>query len=972
MNRCNPYKLFDYYTEADADVFFGREAEISAVVGDILANKLLVLFARSGSGKTSLLNAGIGPALREIGRIDEGDPGIRMVTIRLSGELTPEQSALAAIRAMPGFDIPSEVQTLHEAVSRTCRIQETDGSSTAGLVLVFDQFEELFISLFKDEPEIRREFAEQLEQIIYNNELRVYVVLSLRSDYFHHLNEFRDVIPDIFQNNTNLELRPFSDDAALRVIRGPAEQPDSGFTWENGLPEGIVADLKAANEDQDGVLPIQLQIVCYDLWESLAPGEKLITRQHYEHIGLRSSRNGNWSPTEAMVHNRIIAPLEALKGRSHRYLLKVLRELITRHQTKATRSLTELAEVIPEKHLLPVLEHLERALLLRREKAEETDWYELRHDYLALEMSPWLEAQQHALKKRDNLLLGISILVLVTLSAVAARLWSDWNDYQAKIGSPNHSNELTITRNPAFGFYMPAWWRFEVTTGFLRPQLQAGELPEYDFDVPDALRNWSEIEPHLHEQERWGLQLATRVTNRADGPSVDKTLFESIGHDDIGLYAAVDPRILEFVKQVQLEANSPGKIAAIRGLGAAAESLEPASAQAVVTDLRQALRDGNADVRGAAARALGEATKFLERVGTQAVVNDLRQALKDGEADVRGAAAAALGAAARCLEPASAGAVGTDLLQALKDGDADVREAAAAALGEAAESLDPAGAGAVVTDLRRALKDGDADVRRAAADAFGAAAESLDLAARAVVTDLRQALKDGDAEVRQAAAGALGTAAESLDPADARAVVTDLRQALMDGDAFVRQIAARALGATARSLDPASALAVVTDIVQALKDGNVHVRRASADAFAETAAHAQQPEIAGTAFLILVAYFDRAASFNFNWFCNSCRTLASAHWQQTDKQLLAWLSHDEAKYREFATYVLAQRQPLDSNLMSQIRRLRYDPEGRPWVKMAALQTLVEIERERLVRKRVAENRKKDQVRGELCNKSPND
>ena len=67
MTRRNPYKLFDYYTEADADVFFGREAEVSAVVGDILANKLLVLFARSGSGKTSLLNAGIAPALREVG-----------------------------------------------------------------------------------------------------------------------------------------------------------------------------------------------------------------------------------------------------------------------------------------------------------------------------------------------------------------------------------------------------------------------------------------------------------------------------------------------------------------------------------------------------------------------------------------------------------------------------------------------------------------------------------------------------------------------------------------------------------------------------------------------------------------------------------------------------------------------------------------------------------------------------------------
>ena len=208
MSRRNPYKLFDFYTDADADVFFGREAEVSAVVGDILANKLLVLFARSGSGKTSLLNAGIGPALREVGRVDEDDPGIRMVTIRLAGNMTPEQSALKAVRNALGSDIPSDVQTLHEALRRTCSFTEQRTSGSTGLVLVFDQFEELFISLFKDHPEVRREFAEQLAQIIHDDTLRAYVVLSLRSDHFHHLNEFRNVIPSIFQNNTNLDSVP--------------------------------------------------------------------------------------------------------------------------------------------------------------------------------------------------------------------------------------------------------------------------------------------------------------------------------------------------------------------------------------------------------------------------------------------------------------------------------------------------------------------------------------------------------------------------------------------------------------------------------------------------------------------------------------------------------------------------------------------------------------------------------------------
>ncbi|MDZ7363786.1 MAG: hypothetical protein ONB46_24185 [candidate division KSB1 bacterium] len=65
-----PYKYLDHYTFEDADLFFGREEETQKMVGEILSTRLLVLFSPSGSGKTSLINAGVRPALEKLGLSD--------------------------------------------------------------------------------------------------------------------------------------------------------------------------------------------------------------------------------------------------------------------------------------------------------------------------------------------------------------------------------------------------------------------------------------------------------------------------------------------------------------------------------------------------------------------------------------------------------------------------------------------------------------------------------------------------------------------------------------------------------------------------------------------------------------------------------------------------------------------------------------------------------------------------------------
>jgi energy-coupling factor transporter ATP-binding protein EcfA2 len=192
----SPYKLLDYYRFEDVDLFFGREEETRKMVGEILSGRLLVLFSPSGSGKTSLMNAGVRPQLEEM--------GYKTIYPRMEDE--PIISLCRAVAE--SLDLPDcqEKEELYEYLKKAAQTADQP------LVIFLDQFEEFFI-VFKYEKEVRQKFIEQVALIKYDDELPVSLVLSLREDYFANLHEFREAIPSIFQNNAHIRLEPFSDEA---------------------------------------------------------------------------------------------------------------------------------------------------------------------------------------------------------------------------------------------------------------------------------------------------------------------------------------------------------------------------------------------------------------------------------------------------------------------------------------------------------------------------------------------------------------------------------------------------------------------------------------------------------------------------------------------------------------------------------------------------------------------------------------
>ena len=393
MNRA-PYKFLDYYKFEDADLFFGREEEVQRMIGEILSTRLLVLFSPSGSGKTSLINAGVRPELEKL--------GYRTVYSRFQNE-PAASSVIGTIARDLGVDAPKNHNDLYEFFKS---ITKADDKS---LVVFIDQFEEFFI-VFRD-IDMRRRFIDQIAKIKYDDQLPVFIVLSMREDYFVNLHEFREAIPSIFQNNANIRLEPFSEQEAHRAIQKPANVVD--LTYEKDLIPKIIYDLKQQGNGSQGIDPIALQLVCYTIWQNKPEKTKTISKQLYEKCGGAGT----------FINKFLTDALNKVAVRKQRLMVKVFEALKTPENTKRFRSLPDLRDVLQIKErgkegFTRLLNTLTELHILRHEQRQKVDWYEFKHDYLVPQINQWIENYRERVnKKRTRLFLTLAILMAVVAVA---------------------------------------------------------------------------------------------------------------------------------------------------------------------------------------------------------------------------------------------------------------------------------------------------------------------------------------------------------------------------------------------------------------------------------------------------------------------------------------------------------------------------------------------------------------------------
>ncbi|MFL6258618.1 MAG: hypothetical protein ACJ76Y_02800 [Thermoanaerobaculia bacterium] len=356
----SPYKFLDFYTDTEQDQrrFGGREREIRELVARIANEWTLVLYGRSGIGKTSLLLAGIFPELKARGYLP----------IYARTLTDPIRDLCEAIDKGGAADSP--VARLRTAVAKAAEQRP--------VIIVLDQFEEFFIR-FREKPEIRAELIDAVASLVNDKDLDVTVVFSLREDYLAELDDFREKIPDLFTNRYRLRgLTAFG-------VRQSISRPliDSGILFEEAVISRLVDQLEGYGFD-----PAALQILCSELHsaaQSRAEGAPLrITLADMEAVGSLDDIFLRYLDALGSA----IPPSNALLARM------VLDHLITGDNTKRAVTVNDLLGAdfsATAEEVEAVLRVLLVQRLVRQQMRGDVPWYELIHERLISHLKQWLD-----------------------------------------------------------------------------------------------------------------------------------------------------------------------------------------------------------------------------------------------------------------------------------------------------------------------------------------------------------------------------------------------------------------------------------------------------------------------------------------------------------------------------------------------------------------------------------------------------
>jgi len=225
-----PYKGLASFEDADAALFFGRERLVGELAARTVSVGLLAVVGASGSGKSSVIAAGLLPSL--------------------SAGLLPGSERWRSAVMRPGEHPLAELKALH------ARTPDEEGR----LVLVVDQFEEVFTVCQREKE--RTEFVERLVKATADPE-RAVVVIGLRGDYYGHCGAYPELARLVAANQ--VLVGPMSDEELGRAIELPARR--AGTRVESALTEALVTEIS----DEPGGLPL-LSTALVELWVARSNG----------------------------------------------------------------------------------------------------------------------------------------------------------------------------------------------------------------------------------------------------------------------------------------------------------------------------------------------------------------------------------------------------------------------------------------------------------------------------------------------------------------------------------------------------------------------------------------------------------------------------------------------------------------------------------------------------------------------------
>jgi WD40 repeat protein len=271
-----PYRGLEVFREQDRAFFFGRESLVQRLMARLKSDRFLAFIGPSGSGKSSVLQAGLIPLLRFdslIALFTPRERPLEELALALRRAAAPNQLPYSTAQIVDQFNHSTD--SLHYLAREILQLLPVDGSKPVQrFVVIVDQFEEIF-TLSQSEPE-RQQFISLLLRAVEMVGGPVTVILAMRSDFIGKCAPYRDL--NIYCSEHLEQVEPMTRDELQSAIESPAHSV--GLEFEDGLVGVMLEDVKGSGSE--------LPLIGHALWELFhyqpRQGNRL-TAQAYEAIG---------------------------------------------------------------------------------------------------------------------------------------------------------------------------------------------------------------------------------------------------------------------------------------------------------------------------------------------------------------------------------------------------------------------------------------------------------------------------------------------------------------------------------------------------------------------------------------------------------------------------------------------------------------------------------------------------------------
>lgn len=385
----NPYKGLRAFDAVDAVDFFGRERHVERLIarlgGSGTRGRFVAVVGPSGSGKSSVMKAGLLPAIRR-GAVPLSGSWFTIEMTPASHPFEQLEDALLSVAVNPPTSLLEQLAGDHGLQRAVNRVLPHDGSQ---LLLLIDQFEELFTQV--DQATTNR-FLANLVSAVTDEQSRIRVVVTLRADFYDRPLQHGG-LGELLREGTEI-ITPMTAHDLERAITCPAEP--CGITFEPALVAALVREVT----DRPGALPL-LQYTLTELFDHRR-GDR-VDYATYEELG----------GVSGTLVKRAEGLLASLGDESHEVARQVFLRLVAFDEggedTRRRVLRSELEDLgIDRQMLRSVLDTFGRHRLFSfdRDPVTRSPTVEISHEALLTEwtrLRDWIDAARHDVRVQRRL-----------------------------------------------------------------------------------------------------------------------------------------------------------------------------------------------------------------------------------------------------------------------------------------------------------------------------------------------------------------------------------------------------------------------------------------------------------------------------------------------------------------------------------------------------------------------------------------